>query len=169
MALQWPWPRLASLLAAVSLSGLGLRLTLAADSPAPRATDSPQTLRAEIARGASEVTAVTRQRWPRETVYRSIRQRLELNVQRHHDSDGFLVGAQLATLLWLEELPEDVTWREKALARHRDIASWLIPRLGLTHQDIAQTIVQATRLPPKAEQRLLDLLDIIEQMSPPRR
>src|SRR5436309_7358326 len=114
MALHGPRLRLATMLA-VSLSWLGLHLALVADTLPTRTGDPPPTLGADIARGAREVTSATRHKWPLPTVYQSIRHRLELNVQQHHDSDAFLVGAHLATVLWLEDVPEDVPWREKAL------------------------------------------------------
>jgi hypothetical protein len=84
---------------------------------------------------------------------------LEKNVQARHASDAFLVGAHLTIALWLADLPEGLTWRGKAFARHRDVAEWLIPHLGVPPKDIAHVVAQAARLTPAAEQRLLDLVE----------
>src|SRR5262245_49876578 len=106
--------RFAGVLAASMIAVSG-SATLAVDGTPPSTAVSPESLRNEIARGAREVTAVTLRRWPRPTIYRSIRLQLEVNVQNYQDSEAFRLGAHLATALWLQELPEDVTWREKAL------------------------------------------------------
>src|SRR5512140_1580200 len=123
-------------------SGLVLLLSVGtlAHSPSPPAvsgtrhpTAVPDAIaRKEIARGAAAIAAITDRKYPYETAYRLLRACLEKNVQHHRDSDAFLVGAHLVIASWVEDLPEDVRWRERALARHRDIAEWLRPHVNLS-------------------------------------
>jgi len=114
--------------------------------------------RAEVQRGATEIAAISGKKSPCPTTYRLMRACLEKNVQEHHASDAFLLGAHLTIALWVADLPQDIGWREKALARHRDVAEWLLPRVGLPPKDIAHLVVRAAGLPPAEEQRLIDLV-----------
>ena len=109
-------------------------------------------------RGAAEIAAIRARKYPYGTAYRLMRACLEKNAQERHASDAFLVGAHLTIALWVADLPQDISWREKAFARHRDVAEWLLPRVGLPPKDIAHLVVRAAGLPPAAEQRLLDLV-----------
>jgi hypothetical protein len=118
-------------------------------------------LRAEVARGAAAVASLTERPFPYAVTYRAIKDRLQKNVQEHADSDAFRVGAHLAVTAWLSGLPEDVSWRARALARHRDIVGWLLPRVALTPDAIADCVVEAQRLSPAAAQRLHDLVALL--------
>ena len=114
--------------------------------------------RAEVGRGAAAIAAIRARKYPYGTVYRLMRACVEKNTQERRASDAFLVGAHLTIALWVADLPPDISWREKAFARHRDVAEWLLPRVGLPPKDIAHLAVRAAGLPPAAEQRLLDLV-----------
>lgn len=118
----------------------------------------PAVIRTEIARGAAAVATITARKYPYATVYRLIRACLEKNVQERRDSDGFLVGAHLAVTSWLSELPSDLSWRQRALARHADIAEWLLPHIGLPAEEIAGIVAHTAGLTPAAEQRLLQFV-----------
>ncbi len=137
-------------------------LAHSAESVAPkthRATPvAAPVARAELARGAAAIAAITDKKYPYDTTYRLIRACLEKNVQMHRDSDPFLVGAHLAIASWIEDLPPDLSWRERALARHRDVAEWLRPRISLRSEEVAHVITQAARLTPAAQDRLLRFL-----------
>lgn len=100
------------------------------------------------------VAALTAKKYPYPTTYRLIRASLEQNVQEHRESDGFLVGAHVATAFWLNRLPEDLAWRETALARHRDIAGWILSRLNLTPTEVARAITAAQGLSAASEPQL---------------
>ncbi len=123
-------------------------------APTPRASDQ----RAEIARGAAAIAAIAAQTFPYATAYRLMRAKLEENVQTHRDSDGFIVGAHLAIAAWVASLPPDVDWREKALARHSDVAGWVLPRLGMPAEDVQNTTALAAKLTPPQRQHLADIL-----------
>jgi hypothetical protein len=111
--------------------------------------------RAEVRRGAAQIAAISEKNYPYDTAYRLMRACLEKNVQGRLASDAFLVGAHLTIALWVADLPLDISWREKAFARHRDLAEWLLPRLGLPPEEVAHLVVHAAGLPAAAEQRLL--------------
>jgi hypothetical protein len=119
--------------------------------------------RAEVGRGATTVAAAAAHNYPPETIYRLIRNALEENVQKGRDSDAYRVGAHLAAAFWIQQLPEDVSWRETALARHRDIVAWLLPRTGLPEEEVAHTVARAEGLTATSEQRLLEFLRGIRQ------
>lgn len=112
--------------------------------------------RAEVRRGAAEISAISGKNYPYSTAYRLMRACLERHVQERRASDAFLVGAHLTIALWVADLPQDISWREKAFARHRDVAEWLLPRLGLPPEEVAHLVVQAAGLPAAAERRLLE-------------
>jgi hypothetical protein len=67
--------------------------------------------------------------------------------------------------MWLEQLPNDLSWRATALARHRDIVEWVLPRTGLSDEDIARTVAHAGGLTPAAERHLLEFLRRIPRPS----
>ncbi len=115
-------------------------------------------VRLEIARGASTVAAIAVKKFPRETTYRLMRASLEKNVQARRDSDGFAIGAHLVIAVWLMALPNDVGWREKALARHRDVAGWILPRLGLPVEEIQNITAQAAKLTPAQRDYLREIV-----------
>ena len=142
----------------LSVGVLAQPLALAAKPSRPTPI-APAPSRAEVRRGAAEIAAIRDRKYPYGTSYRLMRACLERNAQRGHASDAFLVGAHLTIALWLADLPEGITWREKAFARHRDVAEWLLSHVGLPLKDIALLVVRAARLPPAAEQRLLDLVE----------
>jgi hypothetical protein len=144
--------RCRSLLVLLSLSGGAL---VAASTPV--STPFPAAaLRAEVRRGAAEIAAVSAKKYPNGTAYRLMRVCLEKNVQERRASDAFLVGAHLTIALWVADLPQDISWREKAFARHRDLAEWLLSRLGLPPEEVAHLVVQGAGLPPSAERRLIE-------------
>jgi hypothetical protein len=144
---------------------LWLSVGVLAQPPAPTAKASrptpivPPPSRAELRRGAAVIAAIRVRKYPYGTAYRLMRACLKKNVQARLGSDAFLVGAHLTIALWLADLPESLSWRGKAFARHRDVAEWLIPHVDLPPQDIAHRVVRAAQLPPAAEQRLLDLVE----------
>jgi hypothetical protein len=142
----------------LSIGVLAQALALAAAKTSRPTAIAPAPARAEVRRGAAEITAIRARKYPYGTAYRLMRACLEKNAQERDASDAFLVGAHLTIAFWLADLPQDVTWREKAFARHRDVAEWLLPHVGLPPKDIAHLVVRAARLPPAAEQRLLDLI-----------
>lgn|SRR5512139_1429117 len=113
---------------------------------------------AELARGASTVAAITAKKYPYATLYRLVRASLEKNVQEHADSAGFLVGAHLTVTSWLWNLPTDLSWRERAIARHSDIVEWLLPRIGLPPEEIARSVGHAAGLTAPAEQQIREFL-----------
>jgi len=112
--------------------------------------------RAEVRRGAAEIAAISGKNYPNGTAYRLMRACLEKNVQERRASDAFLVGAHLTIALWVADLPQDISWREKAFARHRDLAEWLLPHLGLPPKEVAHLVVHAAGLPAAAERRLIE-------------
>ncbi len=130
----------------------------AASGPSGTPPVPPAVIRTDLARGAAAVAAITAKKYPYLTVYRLVRARLEKNVQERRDSDGFLLGAHLAVSSWLSDLPSDLSWRQRALARHADIAEWLLPRIGLPAKEIAEIVAHAAGLTPAAEQRLLQFV-----------
>jgi len=136
--------------------GIGMTLvTLCRAAPAGAAIDS---LHREIARGAATIASVTAKRRPHPTIYRSIRDALEKNMQEHHDSEGFRLGAHLIAAFWLERLPQDVPWREVPLARHRDIVRWLMEDTKLGSDDVAETAAAAAHLTEAQAAELSDAL-----------
>ena len=125
------------------------------------ATDRPSTTaeaRVEIARGATTIGAVVAKKYTYTTIRRLIRETLEKNVQSHHDSYAFLVGAHLAAMAWIDGLSSDVDWRARARAHHGDIATWLRPRINLSDNEIARIVADAAGFPPAVRQRLLRFL-----------
>jgi hypothetical protein len=149
-------PRFLALSLSVGVLAQPLALTAKASRPTPIV---PAALRAELRRGAAEIAAIRVRKYPYGTAYRLMRACVEKNVQARHASDAFLVGAHLTIALWLVDLPESLSWRGKAFARHRDVAEWLIPHVGVPPKEIAHVVAQAARVPPAAEQRLLDLVE----------
>src|SRR5262249_12737488 len=125
--------------------------TTTASAQPPRQSPAPLS---EVARGAAAIADIASHRYPYQTIRRLIRSRLEQNVQQHRDSDGFRLGAQLAAGLWIDQLPRDVPWRETELAAHRDVVRWLVPRVGLSIDEVARTVAHAEGLPPEGEQQL---------------
>ncbi len=123
---------------------------------------------AEIARGASAIAAINPKKFPYATAYRLMRARLEENVQAHRDSDGFVVGAHLVIAAWLAALPNDVGWRQKALARHCDVVGWVLPRLGLPANDVESTTARAAKLTPAQRQQLTEILRDLTSEKPTR-
>jgi hypothetical protein len=111
--------------------------------------------RGEVRRGAAQIAAISGKNYPYGTAYRLMRACLEKQVQEQRASDAFLVGAHLTIALWVADLPQDISWREEAFARHRDVAEWLLPRLGLAPEEVAHLVVDAAGLPAAAERRLL--------------
>ena len=111
---------------------------------------------AEVQRGAAQITAISGKNYPYSTAYHLMRACLERHVQERRASDAFLVGAHLTIALWVADLPQDISWREKAFAPHRDLAEWLLPRLGLPPEEVAHLVVHAAGLPAAAERRLLE-------------
>ena len=126
--------------------------------PIAQSAATPRAERAEITRGTAAVTAVIAKKYPYSVAYRSIRNCLEKNVQQQQDSDAFLIGAHLTAAFWLAKLPKDLSWRDKALARHRDIVQWLMPRLGLRADEVTHTVAQAAGFTPASEQQLRNFL-----------
>jgi len=118
-------------------------------------------LRAEIARGAAAISEVTAHNYPYATVHRLIRNRVEKNIQERRDSDGFRLGAHVAAGFWVRHLPEEVSWRKTALARHRDVVYWLLPRVGLPIGEIAGVVAHAEGLSKASQQELLGFLEAI--------
>lgn len=147
---------LASALALCVLGAAGAALAL---SPTP--TIAAEQTRSEIVRGASSVAEIIAKRYPYPTTYRLIRGRLERNVHEHRDSDGFSLGAHLATAFWLEGLPPDVSWRERALARHRDVTTWILARIGLSAAEVARLTAAGERLPADAATQLLEFVEAL--------
>ncbi len=139
---------------------IGSRLAAGAD-PVPRTPAA--TVRTEIARGAATIGVIVAKKYPYATIRRLIRESLEKNVQAHRDSDGFLVGAHLAALAWIERLASDLSWRERARAHHRDIVEWLRPRIGLPDEEIARIVSDAAGFTPAIRQRLLQFLGEIRR------
>jgi hypothetical protein len=150
--------RLGLAVLSLSIGALAQTPALAAARASRPTPTTPAPSRAEVRRGAAEITAIRARKYPNDTTYRLMRVCLERNVQERRASDAFLVGAHLTIVFWLADLPQDVPWREKAYARHRDIAQWLFPHVGLSLKDIAHLVVRAAQLPPRAEQRLLDVV-----------
>jgi len=113
---------------------------------------------AEVARGAACVGAAIRARYSYDATRRLIRNCVEENLQRRHDSDGFRLGVHMSAAYWTLRLPEDVPGRATAIAQHRDIVKWLLPRVGVPAEEVTHTTVSAAGLPDTAEQQLLELL-----------
>jgi hypothetical protein len=111
----------------------------------------------EIAAAAASVADVTARRYPYDTTRRLIRGRIERGI-REHDSEAFRLGAHLAAAFWISQLPVDLAWRDTALARHRDVVRWLVPRVGQPVEAIAHAVAQAERMPAASEQQLLGFL-----------
>lgn len=137
-------------------AGICLSAASAPGSGPPAIPSTPGTqVGTELARGAATVAAITAKKYPHSTTYRLIRARLEKNVQEGADSDGFLVGAHLAISSWLWNLPTDLKWRETAIARHADIATLLLPRIGLPPEETAHIVARAAGLTAPAEHQIL--------------
>jgi hypothetical protein len=133
-------------------------LGFAVDAHGQLGGTSEPTVRAEVARGASAIGAITTKKYPYPAIHRLIRDCLEKNVQVHRDSDGFLVGAHLVAASWAERLPSDVSWRETALTRPSDIVERLAPRTGLSDDDLTRTVARAAGFTPAARRRLARLV-----------
>jgi hypothetical protein len=146
------------LISALVALAAGVHLSAAVGQSPSRTLPPATEARSELSRGAAAVAAVVAKKYPYATAYRLVRSRLERNVQEHRDSDGFIVGANLAAAFWLAALPQDLSWRETALTRHRDVVAWILPRLGLSDEEIARAVARAQGLNPAAEQRLLHFI-----------
>jgi len=150
--------RKARRLEAVGVALSSVLLLFAAASPASSEATPDAALRAEMTRGATEISRITQHRDSYGAIHQLIRQCLERNAQQGSGTFGFLIGAHAAAALWLRRLPPDVAWREAAVGRHLGIIMQLLTRTGLGADEVARLVARATGSGPSAQKWLVDML-----------
>jgi len=121
--------------------------------------EDPDWAMAEVRRGARTMNDVFQRRLEYPMTYRFARGALEKNLHEKRDTHGFRIGAHLALVHWLSKLPEDLEWRPKALARHRDVSHWMMRDAPVDPARVAATVASTLALSPDEGRWLLDILN----------
>lgn len=137
--------------------GLALLLWVTSHAVAAFAIDTAVSI-PEVQRGAAAIAEVTQRRLDPPTTYRLAEGSLEKNVQQGKDNRGFRLGAHLALTYWLVRLPDDVLWRPKALARHRDVTQWTARDSGLDPAQVVRAVANEMGIPRQEEDWLLGIV-----------